>query len=146
MRVLGRLRAPPHQLPDQPSAHRARVLHHIVRDLQRPRERRFGRVDRLREQALEQLVVRGVRRARGDEVQGLGVADKARQEERRRAFGDEAAAGEDEADLGGAPGHADGHGQAHGDADADGGTLEGADRGLGALVDREGDTTAAGGG
>ena len=137
-------RIPIHQLLHQIRTHNTRVLHHLLRDLERPGQNILAPVQRLRKKTIPDLIIRAIRRARGHRLHGTRMPDQAGQEEGRRGFEDEAAAGKHEADFGGAVGDADVHGERHGDADADGGALEGADGGFFAAVDGEGDAAAAG--
>lgn len=66
------------------------------------------------------------------------MPDETRQVEGRTGFHNEAAAGEDKADLCGAVGQADVHGERHGDTDANGGALQSANGGFAAVSDGEG--------
>lgn len=84
----------------------------------------------------------GIDAAGRGQVQGLGGADEARQEEAAAGLEAEAPAAEDEADLGVLAGDADVGGQRHGDADADRGAVDGDDDGLCAAVDGEADLAA----
>lgn len=132
-----------HQIPHQGRAYRGRVIRDILRDLQRSLDRLLGRGGQLAEQFAQERVIGGVRETGGCDVQGAGVADEAWEEVRGCGFHDDAAAGEDEADLGGACGEADCGGERHGDADADGGAVDGHYGGFAAAVDGEGDAAAA---
>lgn len=140
------LRAPRitvHQLLHQVRANHTRILANLHCDLERLGQHTLRRIDRVRKQAVPDVVASEVGGAGGDGVHGARVADQPGQEEGRTGLHDEAAAGEDEADFGVLIGDADVHGERHGDADADGGALEGADCGFAAVVDCEGDAAAA---
>jgi len=127
-----------HQLAHQRRRHGRRALRDLGRQLQRPGYRGFRRGQDLGEERRQERVVGRVDGARRGEVQRAREADQPRQEERRGGLHDEAAAGEDEADLGAAVGDADRRGEGHGDADPDGGAVDRDDGGLAAVVDREG--------
>jgi len=144
MRRLGTTRIPIHHIPHQIRTNHTRIPRHLLGHPNRRGQHILGPIAHLAKQAIQQLVLGFVRGARGDEVDGFGVAEEPGEEEGTAGFHDEAAAREDEADFGGPVGDADAHGEGHGGADADGGALDGGYDGLFALVDREGDAAAAG--
>lgn len=101
MRLLRRLRPPPHQPTIQRRRHGTHRLGHLSRELQRTRQH-AGRVgQRLSEQGAEVARVGREDAAGADEVHGAGETDEAREEVRGAGFHGDATAGEDEAVFGG---------------------------------------------
>lgn len=101
MRLLRRLRRPPHQPAVQRRRHGTHRFGHLSRELQRTRQhaRRVGQ--RLSEQGAEVARVGREHAAGADEVHGARETDQAREEVRGAGFHSDAAAGEDEAVFGG---------------------------------------------
>ena len=143
MRLLRAAGRPPDHIAHDLRADAAGLARDLPRELDRPRQHPLGG-QHLAEQSVQEPVARPIDAADGDQVQRPGVPDEPRQEERAAGFHDDAAAGEDEADLGGGGGEPDGCGQGHSYADAHRGAVESGDGGFGGVVDREGDAAAAG--
>jgi hypothetical protein len=128
---------PEHHLLHEIRRHTTRIPHHILRDLERPRQHRIGRIHQVAKQAVPDLVARKVRCARGNSLHRATVADKTRQKIRRTCLHNEAAARKHEANLRAAVRNAYIHRQRHRDANADCRTLQRANSGLAAVENTE---------
>ena len=144
MRGLGAARPAVHEVAHQLGRDGRGVAGDVVGELEGAGEGRVGRGQDLGEEGGEQRVGGGVDGARRGQVQGAREADEAREEVRRARLHDDAAAREDEADLGRGAGEPDARRQGHGDADADGRAVDRRDGRFAAVVDGEGDAAAAG--
>lgn len=91
---------PKHHLLHQIRTNRARIAHHLPRDLQRARQHIVAVLHRLSEESAPHRGVAGqVRGAGGDGAHGARVPDQARQEVGGARFHDEPAPREHEADF-----------------------------------------------